>query len=77
MASRGDLQYKEVKISAKKLLENVGSLLPKKQLVYIATDVKQREYFDDMLVGFPNVHYITPCCLHSFLLCAFERLILL
>lgn len=52
---RGDLQYKEVKITAEKLLENVGSKLKKGQLLYIATDVRDKTYFDAMLTDFPNV----------------------
>ena len=52
---RGDLQYKEVKISSEVLLENVGHLLPAGQLVYIATDVKEKDYFDGLKARFPNV----------------------
>ena len=49
------MQYKEVKIGADKLIENVGSKLKKGQLLYIATDVRDKTYFDAMLTDFPNV----------------------
>jgi len=54
---RGDLQYKEVKVNSSVLLANTLEThkIKEGQLIYIATDVKEREYFDDMKVAFPNV----------------------
>ena len=52
---RGDLQYKGVKVTTEELLDNVGFKLKKGQLLYIATDVRDKAYFDAMLTDFPNV----------------------
>lgn len=52
---RGELQYKEVKISASDLLANVGHLLPQNQTVYIATDEKNMSFFKPLRDHFPHV----------------------
>ena len=43
---RGEFQYKEVKIPATQLLENIGHFIPEGQLIYIATG------YDDILTNF-------------------------
>lgn len=69
-SDRGDLQYKEVKISSEQLLENVGHLLPAGQLIFIATDVKEKEYFNGLKPRFPQVSaQCTYICLHNIIYC--------
>lgn len=43
---RGDLQYKEVKISGEEWYNNTAKLWQPKELLYIATDEKDRSFFD-------------------------------
>jgi len=43
---RGDLQYKAVKISGEEWLENTKDFWLEKELLYIATDEKKKEFFD-------------------------------
>jgi len=42
---RGDLQYKEVKIPAEEWLENTEDIWLTKELLYIATDEKNKSFF--------------------------------
>jgi hypothetical protein len=55
---RGDLQYKEVKVSADVLLANVGHLLPRNELVYIASDEQNKSFFDPFRARFPTVRFL-------------------
>eukprot|EP00602_Paraphysomonas_sp_CaronLab_P009442 CAMPEP_0185029864 /NCGR_PEP_ID=MMETSP1103-20130426/16460_1 /TAXON_ID=36769 /ORGANISM="Paraphysomonas bandaiensis, Strain Caron Lab Isolate" /LENGTH=543 /DNA_ID=CAMNT_0027564775 /DNA_START=130 /DNA_END=1758 /DNA_ORIENTATION=+ len=55
---RGELQYKEVKIPASQLLENVGEMIPRGQLVYIATDERNKTFFDDLKQRFPKLYFL-------------------
>lgn len=55
---RGDLQYKEVKIPTDVLLQNVGPFIKEGQLIYIATDVRNRSYFDPMKARFPQLRFL-------------------
>ena len=43
---RGDLQYKEVIISAEEWYENTAKLYKPKEILYIATDERKKEFFD-------------------------------
>jgi len=43
---RGDLQYKEVKISAEEWYNNTAKLWHEKEILYIATDEKNRAFFN-------------------------------
>ena len=52
---RGDFQYKEVKVSAEVLLKNVGQFIPQNELLYIATDEKNKSFFDPLRIKFPKV----------------------
>ena len=52
---RGELQYKEVKVSADQLLQNIGHNIPKGQLIYIATDERNKTFFDPLRKRFPQV----------------------
>lgn len=55
MYVRGELQYKEVKISADELLSNIGPMIPRGQLLYIATDERNKTFFDPLKKRFPKV----------------------
>lgn len=55
---RGEFQYKEVKIPAAKMMENVGSFIPEKQLLYIATDEKDKTFFKAFKERFPTIRYL-------------------
>jgi len=55
---RGDLQYKEVKIPADQILANVGTFIPKNELVYIATDEKNKSFFNPMRKRFPTIRFL-------------------
>lgn len=43
---RNDFQYKELFISCEEILENIKDIVPKGSKLYIATDHKDRKYFD-------------------------------
>ena len=43
---RGDLQYKEVIISADEWYENIGKMWHEKEIVYIATDERDKMFFE-------------------------------
>ena len=49
------MQYKEVKIAASELLDNIGKMIPKGQILYIATDEKNKTFFDPLKQRFPKV----------------------
>lgn len=55
---RGDFQYKDVKIPADRMLHNVGQFIPKGQLLFIATDERNKSFFDPFLARFPKIHYL-------------------
>jgi hypothetical protein len=55
---RGELQYKEVKIPADKLLANVGKFIPKGQAIFIATDERNKTFFDPLRARFPNIYFL-------------------
>ena len=45
---RGDLQYKRVKISGEEWQENTKELFLPKEILYIATDEKDKSFFDPL-----------------------------
>ena len=45
---RGDLQYKKVKIPAKEWYDNTKEVWLDKELLYIATDERNKTFFDDL-----------------------------
>ena len=45
---RGDLQYKRVKISAQEWYDNTKDVWQDKELMYIATDERNKTFFDDL-----------------------------
>eukprot|EP01041_Mallomonas_annulata_P002519 gene2519-4898_t len=55
---RGEFQYKEVKIPATEMMKNVGHFIPKGQLLYIATDEKNKTFFRPFLKRFPRLRYL-------------------
>jgi hypothetical protein len=55
---RGDFQYKVVKVSGEVLMSNVGPLMPTDELLYIATDEKNKSFFDPLRTKFPKVYLI-------------------
>ena len=52
---RGDFQYKVVKVSGEVMLANVGHLLPPDDLLYIATDERNKSFFDPFRTKFSRV----------------------
>lgn len=55
---RGEFQYKEVKIPAEKILENVGQFIPAGELIYVATDEKNKSFFDAFRSRWPTVRFL-------------------
>jgi len=55
---RGEFQYKEVKISADALMENVGNFIPANELIYIATDDKNKSSFNPFKKRFPTIRFL-------------------
>jgi hypothetical protein len=47
-----------VKIPAEKILENVGSFLPKKTIAFVATDEKNKTFFNAFEQRFEKVYYL-------------------
>lgn len=47
-----------VKLPASKILSNIGSFLPKNQLVYVATDERNKSFFDAFRSHFPQVKFL-------------------
>jgi GDP-fucose protein O-fucosyltransferase len=45
---RGDFQYKDTRISAEAIYENVKDILTEGATVYIATDEKSKHFFDPL-----------------------------
>lgn len=45
---RGDLQYKRVKIPAKEWYENTKEVWKPNEILYIATDERKKDFFDDL-----------------------------
>ena len=45
---RGDLQYKKVKISAQEWYDNTKEVWKPKEILYIATDERDKSFFDDL-----------------------------
>jgi len=43
---RGEFQYKEVKIPAEEMMQNVAQFIPPKELLFIATDEHNKSFFD-------------------------------
>ena len=54
----GEFQYKEVKIPAAEMLENVGKFIPKNELVFIATDEKDKNFFKAFKTRFPTLRFL-------------------
>lgn len=55
---RGDFQYKDVKISAEAMMTNVGHLLPHNELLYIATDERNKSFFQPFRQRFPSIRFL-------------------
>ena len=49
---RGDLQYKRVKISAKEWYQNTNEIWLDKEILYIATDERNKTFFDDLAIHY-------------------------
>jgi hypothetical protein len=56
--TRGEFQYKEVKIPADRMIANVGQFIPEGQLLFIATDERNKTFFDPFLKRFPHIKYL-------------------
>jgi hypothetical protein len=50
-----------VKIPAAEILYNIGEHVPKGQLIYIATDEKNRSFFDPLYGRFSKVGTVLYC----------------
>jgi hypothetical protein len=55
---RGEFQYKEVKIPANQTLANVGQYIPANELLFIATDEKDKSFFDAFKERFPRLRFL-------------------
>lgn len=55
---RGEFQYKEVKIPAEEMMANVGHLLPENELLFIATDEKNKTFFLPFRQRFPKLRFL-------------------
>jgi hypothetical protein len=55
---RGEFQYKEVKIPSEQIMQNVGHLLPKNELLFIATDERNKSFFNALRPRFPVIRYL-------------------
>lgn len=55
---RGEFQYKDVKIPSADILKNVGQFMKKDQLVYVATDERNKTFFDAFKNHFKAVKYL-------------------
>jgi hypothetical protein len=55
---RGEFQYKEVKIPANQTLANVGKYIPANELLFIATDEKDKSFFDAFKERFPRLRFL-------------------
>lgn len=55
---RGEFQYKDVKISATEMMHNVGHFIPEKQLLFIATDERNKSFFEAFHARFPQIRYL-------------------
>lgn len=55
---RGDFQYKKVKISAREWYENTKEVWLPNEIIYIATDERNKTFFDDLLTGTTKNHTI-------------------
>ena len=53
--TRGEFQYKIVKIPAGEIIKNVGSFLPKNSMAFIATDEQNKTFFKDFKRQFKKV----------------------
>lgn len=49
---RGDLQYKKVKIPAAEWYENTKEIWQEKEILYVATDERNKTFFDDLAVHY-------------------------
>ena len=49
---RGDLQYKKVKIPAKEWYDNTKEVWQDKEILYIATDERNKTFFDDLAIHY-------------------------
>jgi hypothetical protein len=49
---RGDLQYKRVKIPASEWYENTKEIWQDKEILYVATDERNKTFFDDLAVHY-------------------------
>jgi hypothetical protein len=55
---RGEFQYKVVKIPSEKILNNIKKFIPKNQLVYVASDERNKTFFKAFKDYFPSVRYL-------------------
>ena len=56
--NRGEFQYKVVKIPSAKILQNIKEFIPQQQLVYVASDERNKTFFKAFENYFPKVKYL-------------------
>ena len=55
---RGEFQYKNVKIPAAEMVENIGHLIPEGRLVFVATDERDKTFFDAFRKKWPKLRFL-------------------
>eukprot|EP00549_Striatella_unipunctata_P020868 CAMPEP_0118681386 /NCGR_PEP_ID=MMETSP0800-20121206/4909_1 /TAXON_ID=210618 ORGANISM="Striatella unipunctata, Strain CCMP2910" /NCGR_SAMPLE_ID=MMETSP0800 /ASSEMBLY_ACC=CAM_ASM_000638 /LENGTH=175 /DNA_ID=CAMNT_0006577675 /DNA_START=62 /DNA_END=589 /DNA_ORIENTATION=+ len=55
---RGDLQYKKVKIPAEEWYENTKEVWKPKEILFIATDERNKSFFDPIVAKQHKVHFL-------------------
>ncbi len=56
---RGEFQYNVVKIPAEEIMNNVGHVNPKGELLFIATDERNKTFFNAFRrAGFPRLRFL-------------------
>ena len=55
---RGDFQFKETRVDASKILEQLKRVLDDKTTLYIATDERDKSFFKDIVDHYPDVVFL-------------------
>jgi len=55
---RGEFQYRETRLPAEELLKNIGNLIPSGELLFIATDERDKSFFEPFKKRFPRIMFL-------------------
>jgi len=55
---RGEFQYKETRLPADELLKNIENLIPSGELLFIATDERDKSFFEPFRKRFPRIMFL-------------------